>query len=127
MNIQELACMVVEKINAKIMILNNQHLGMVVQWEDRFYAGVRGHTILGHPTNIGSPDNLDGIYPDMVSIAQGFGLKARRVVKREDLREAIREMLAHDGPYLLDVIVPYTEHVLPFIPQKKSAMEILTD
>ena len=119
--------MVVEKINAKIMILNNQHLGMVVQWEDRFYAGVRGHTILGHPTNIGSPDNLDGIYPDMVSIAQGFGLKARRVVKREDLRDAIKEMLAHDGPYLLDVIVPYTEHVLPFIPQKKSAMEILTD
>jgi len=127
MNIQELACMVIEKINAKILLLNNQHLGMVVQWEDRFYAGVRGHTILGDPTNIGSPDNLDGIYPDMVSIARGFGLKARRVVKREELRAAIKEMLAHDGPYLLDVIVPYTEHVLPFIPQKKSAMEILTD
>jgi acetolactate synthase-1/2/3 large subunit len=47
-------------------------------------------------------------------------------MKREDLRDAIREMLDHDGPYLLDVVVPYTEHVLPFIPQKKSAMEILT-
>ncbi len=127
MNIQELACMVIEKIDAKIMILNNQHLGMVVQWEDRFYAGVRGHTILGDPTNIGSPENLDGIYPDMVGIAVGFGLKARRVTKRSELRAAIREMLAHKGPYLLDVIVPYTEHVLPFIPQKKSAMEILTD
>jgi acetolactate synthase I/II/III large subunit len=127
MNIQELACMVVEKIDAKVLLLNNQHLGMVVQWEDRFYAGVRGHTILGDPTNIGSPENLDGIYPDMVGIAQGFGVKARRVTKRSELRAAIREMLAHKGPYLLDVIVPYTEHVLPFIPQKKSAMEILTE
>jgi acetolactate synthase-1/2/3 large subunit len=61
-----------------------------------------------------------------VKIANGFGIKARQVMKREDLRDAIREMLAHDGPYLLDVVVPYTEHVLPFIPQKKSAMEILT-
>ena len=43
-----------------------------------------------------------------------------------ELREAIQEMLDHKGPYVLDVIVPYTEHVLPFIPQKKSAMEILT-
>jgi len=127
MNIQELACMKIEKINAKVLLLNNQHLGMVVQWEDRFYAGVRGHTILGDAKNIGSPDNPSGLYPDFVKIAQGFGIKARQVMRREDLREAIREMLAHDGPYLLDVIVPYTEHVLPFIPQKKSAMEILTD
>ena len=126
MNIQELACMKIEKINAKILILNNQHLGMVVQWEDRFYAGTRGHTILGDANNIGSPDNPGGLYPDFVKIANGFGIKARQVMKREDLRAAMREMLDHDGPYLLDVIVPYTEHVLPFIPQKKSAMEILT-
>ena len=126
MNIQELACMKIEKINAKILILNNQHLGMVVQWEDRFYAGVRGHTILGDASNIGSPDNPNGLYPDFVKIANGFGIKARQVMKREELRDAIREMLDHDGPYLLDVVVPYTEHVLPFIPQKKSAMEILT-
>ncbi len=126
MNIQELACMKIEKINAKILILNNQHLGMVVQWEDRFYSGTRGHTILGDAKNIGSPDNPGGLYPDFVKIANGFGIKARQVMKREDLRAAMREMLDHDGPYLLDVIVPYTEHVLPFIPQKKSAMEILT-
>jgi acetolactate synthase-1/2/3 large subunit len=100
---------------------------MVMQWEDRFYSGVRGHTILGDPTNIGSPDNPGGLYPDFVKIAEGFGVKGRRVIKRSELREAIQEMLAHDGPYILDVIVPYTEHVLPFIPQKKSAMEILTD
>ena len=126
MNIQELACAVIEKIDVKVVILNNQHLGMVTQWEDRFYEKTRGHTILCDPKNIGGPDNLPGIYPDFVTIAKGFGMKSRRVVKREELQEAIREMLAHRGPYLLDIIVPHTEHVLPFIPQKKSAMEILT-
>ena len=100
---------------------------MVVQWEDRFYQGVRGHTILGDPENIGGPENLGGLYPDFVKMAEGFGVKARRVVKKEELREAIREMLDHEGPYVLDVIIPYTEHVLPFIPQKASARDILTE
>ncbi|MGE9296179.1 MAG: biosynthetic-type acetolactate synthase large subunit [Puniceicoccales bacterium] len=127
MNVQEMATAKIEKIPAKILLLNNQHLGMVVQWEDRFYEGVRGHTILGDPSNIGGPDNLEAIYPDYITMAQGFGIKARRVHKKEELREAIEEMVNHDGPFLLDVIVPYTEHVLPFIPQKKSAKEILTD
>ncbi len=127
MNIQELATAKIEKINAKCLLLNNQHLGMVVQWEDNFYAGTRGHTILCDPANIGGPDNPGGIYPDFVKIAAGFGVKARRILKRADLRDGIREMLAHDGPYVLDVIVPYTEHVLPFIPQGKSAMEIITE
>jgi acetolactate synthase-1/2/3 large subunit len=125
MNIQELATAKVEKIPAKILLLNNQHLGMVVQWEDRFYDGVRAQTILGDPENIGSPDNLSGLYPDFVKIAEGFGLKGRRVVKREELREAIREMLESPEAFLLDVIVPFTEHVLPMIPQGKSAKEIL--
>ncbi len=128
MNVQELATAKIEKIPVKIMLLNNQHLGMVVQWEDRFYDGVRGHTILGDPTNIGSPDNLDGIYPNFPEIANGFGIKSRRVYKKEELEDAIAEMLAEpDEPFLLDVLVPYTEHVLPFIPQKKSAKEILTE
>jgi acetolactate synthase-1/2/3 large subunit len=99
----------------------------VVQWEDRFYEGCRGQTILGDPNNIGSPENIGGLYPDFVKIAEGFGVKGRRVIRKEELREAIREMLEHDGPYLLDVIVPYTEHVLPMIPQGKSAKEILTE
>jgi acetolactate synthase-1/2/3 large subunit len=125
MNIQELATAHIEKIAAKAMILNNQHLGMVVQWEDRFYGSVRGNTILGDETNVGSPDNLAGIYPDFVTIAQGFGVKARRVHKKSELREAIQEMLDHDGPYVLDVIVPYTEHVLPMIPAGKTVKDML--
>jgi len=127
MNVQELATAKIEKINAKCLLLNNQHLGMVVQWEDRFYESVRGHTILCDPENLGGPDNLDAIYPDFVTMAAGFGVKARRISKREDLRDGIREMLEADEPYLLEVVVPYTEHVLPMIPQGKSAKEILTD
>ncbi len=125
MNVQELATARIEKIAAKALVLNNQHLGMVVQWEDRFYNSVRGHTVLGDPGNIGSPDNLGGIYPDYVTIAAGFGVKARRVVKREELREAMQEMLDHDGPYVLDVIVPYTEHVLPMIPGGKTVGDMI--
>jgi acetolactate synthase-1/2/3 large subunit len=87
---------------------------------------LRGNTILGDESNVGSPDNPEALYPDFVKIAEGFGVKGRRVIKKSELREAIQEMLDHKGPYVLDVIVPYTEHVLPFIPQKKSAMEILT-
>ncbi|MEO7597941.1 MAG: biosynthetic-type acetolactate synthase large subunit [Opitutus sp.] len=125
MNIQELATCHIEKIAAKAMILNNQHLGMVVQWEDRFYGSVRGNTILGDETNVGSPDNLGGLYPNFVKIAEGFGVKGRRVHLRTELKEAIQEMLDHDGPFVLDVIVPYTEHVLPMIPAGKSVKDML--
>jgi acetolactate synthase-1/2/3 large subunit len=125
MNVQELATAKIEKINAKTIILNNQHLGMVVQWEDLLYESVRGQTILCDKDNIGGPDNVDAIYPDFVKIAEGFGVAGKRVIKREDLRSAIEAMIAHDGPYVLEVIVPYTEHVLPMIKQGLSAKEIL--
>ena len=125
MNVQELATAHIEKINAKTIIMNNQHLGMVVQWEDLLYESVRGQTILCDKDNIGGPDNLDAIYPDFVKISEGFGVKARRVVKREELKAAIREMIEHDGPYVLEVVVPYTEHVLPMIKQGLSAKDIL--
>ena len=126
MNIQELATAKMEKINAKCLLLNNQHLGMVMQWEDRFYESVRGHTILCDPENLGGPDNLDGVYPNFTKVAESFGIKSRQISKREDLSDGIREMLDADEPFLLEVIVPYTEHVLPMIAQGKSAKEILT-
>jgi acetolactate synthase-1/2/3 large subunit len=125
MNIQELATAKIEKIAAKVMILNNQHLGMVVQWEDRFYNSVRGNTILGDKSNVGTPDNLGGLYPDFVKIAEGFGVKGRRVHLRSELKDAIQEMLDCDGPFVLDVIVPYTEHVLPMIPAGRTVKDML--
>lgn len=127
MNVQELATATMEKVNAKVIILNNQHLGMVTQWEDRFYDSIRGQTILCDHDNIGGPENEAGIFPNYPLVANGFGVASRRVIKRSELRDAIREMLAHDGPFLLDVIVPHSEHVLPMIPQKASAKEIITE
>jgi acetolactate synthase I/II/III large subunit len=109
MNIQELATAHIEKIGAKAIVLNNQHLGMVVQWEDRFYAGNRGHTYLG------DPEHMNQIYPDYVTMCKGYNVPCERVLYKKDLDAAIQRMLDCDGPYILDVITPYTEHVLPFI------------
>jgi acetolactate synthase-1/2/3 large subunit len=119
MNIQELAMAHIEGIAAKAIVLNNQHLGMVVQWEDRFYEGNRGQTYLG------DPENTKQIYPDFVAIAKGFNVPAERVVFKRDLRAALERMLASDQPYVLDVITPYTEHVLPFIPAGKTVKEMI--
>jgi acetolactate synthase-1/2/3 large subunit len=119
MNIQELATAHVEKIAAKAIILNNQHLGMVVQWEDKFYAGNRGHTYLGNP------DDRAQVYPDYVRVCNSFNVKCERVMYRRDLAAAIQRMLDSDEPYVLDVIVPYTTHVLPFIPAGKTVAEMI--
>jgi acetolactate synthase-1/2/3 large subunit len=119
MNIQELATAHIEKIAAKAMILNNQHLGMVVQWEDKFYEGNRGHTYLG------DPENRKQIYPDYIAMAKSFNVPAERVMYRKDLRGAIQRMLDSDEPYVLDVIVPYTEHVLPFIPAGRTVADMI--
>jgi len=119
MNVQELATAHIEKIAAKALILNNQHLGMVVQWEDKFYEGNRGNTYLG------DPENMRQIYPDYITIAKGFNVPCERVMFKKDLRAALQRMLDSDQPYVLDVIVPYTEHVLPFIPANKSVAEMI--
>ena len=121
MNIQELATAYAENIPVKALVLNNQHLGMVVQWEDRFYAGNRAHTF------IGDPQNPDSIYPDFVTIAGGFGIPARRITKKKEVSEALDEMLACEKPYVLDVIIPYTEHVLPMIPAGKTFADTIYD
>jgi acetolactate synthase-1/2/3 large subunit len=119
MNIQELATAHIEKIAAKAFILNNQHLGMVVQWEDKFYEGNRGHTYLGDPRN------RKQIYPDYIAVAKSFNVPCERVMYRKDLRGAIQRMLDSDEPYVLDIIVPYTEHVLPFIPASRTVADMI--
>lgn len=119
MNVQELATAHIEKIAAKAIILNNQHLGMVVQWEDRFYQGNRGHTYLG------DPENMKQIYPDYIAMARSFNVPCERVIFKKDLRAAMQRMLDSDQPYVLDIIVPYTEHVLPFIPAGKTVREMI--
>ena len=119
MNIQELATAHVEKINVKAIILNNQHLGMVVQWEDKFYAGNRGNTYLGNP------DKRAQIYPDYVRVCNSFNVKCERVMFKKDLRPAIQRMLDAKEPYVLDVVVPYTTHVLPFVPANRTVADMI--
>jgi acetolactate synthase I/II/III large subunit len=121
MNVQELACAHVEKIAAKAIILNNQHLGMVVQWEDRFYESNRGHTFLG------DPEDTARIYPDYVEICKGFGVPCERVIHKKDLLPALQRMLDAKGVYVLDVMTPYTEHVLPMIPAGMTYKDIITE
>lgn len=121
MNVQELATAHIEQIPAKAIILNNQYLGMVVQWEDRFYKSNRGHTFLGDPRD------LKRIYPDYVKVCEGFGVKCERVIHKSDLREAIQRMLDAEEPYVLDVMVPYTEHVLPMIPSGATYKDVITE
>ena len=119
MNIQELATAHVEKIAAKAIILNNQHLGMVVQWEDNFFAGNRGHTYLG------DPDHRAQIYPDYVKVCTSFGVPCERVMFKKDLRAALQKMLDAKTPYVLDVVTPYSEHVLPFIPAGRTVADMI--
>jgi acetolactate synthase-1/2/3 large subunit len=121
MNVQELATAHIEQIAAKAIILNNQYLGMVVQWEDRFYKSNRGHTFLGDPRD------LERIYPDYVTLCHGFGVKCERVINKADLRGAIQRMLDSDEAYVLDVMVPYTEHVLPMIPSGATYKDVITE
>ena len=121
MNIQELATAKVENIAVKAMILNNQHLGMVVQWEDLKYDSNRAHTYLGDPSD------RSEIYPDYVQMCASFGVKCERVLAKKDLVPAIKRMLKSKEAYVLDIIVPYTEHVLPMIPGGMSYKDIITD
>ncbi|MEX0936980.1 MAG: biosynthetic-type acetolactate synthase large subunit [Pirellulales bacterium] len=132
MNIQELATCFCEKLPVKVLLLNNQHLGMVMQWEDRFMQGNRAHTYLGpvdHPEAIGK-GNRQGPsdrYPNFVSIAKGFGCGAATVKNKADLTAALQEMIDYDGPYVLDVEVPYQEHVLPMIPSGMTVNDLIKE
>jgi acetolactate synthase-1/2/3 large subunit len=121
MNVQELATAHIEGIAAKVMILNNQYLGMVMQWEDRFYKSNRGHTFLG------DPKDLTRIYPDYVKMCEGFGVPCERVIHKKDLKAAMKRMLDSKETYVLDVMVPYTEHVLPMIPSGGTYKDVIVE
>ena len=140
MNIQELGTLKVEKLDVKMVILNNQHLGMVAQWEDRLYGSNRGNTVLGRcygscgvkghnceKCDRGSQCTGDRPYPNFVKIAEGYEIPAREVFSCEELDDAIREMLNTPGPFLLDIHTGYEEHVLPFIPAGKDYKSVIIE
>ncbi len=118
MNVQELATIHIERMPVKCIILDNQHLGMVVQWEDLKYDSNRANTFLADPRDQYDPTHHtpDILYPNFPVLCAGFGVKCERVVEPSELPAAIGRMLAAEGPYVLDVMVPYDVHVLPMIP-----------
>ena len=136
MNIQELGTLVVEELDVKMVVINNMHLGMVAQWEDLFYNHRRGNTVLGRakggcPVRQQQCGECDGTgcssaYPDFVTIASGYGIPGRHVWKKEELEEAISEMLNTPGPFILDVHTPYECAVLPIIPPGGDYTQIIT-
>ncbi len=110
MNIQELGTVMQSKVPVKIIVLNNQFLGMVRQWQELFFDGRYASTTM---TN-----------PDFVMVAQGYGIKSKKVSERKDLAEAIEEMVASKESYFLEVAVEMEENVFPMIPTGSSVSDI---
>lgn len=112
MNCQEFATAADYGIDVKVVILHNHVLGMVAQWQRLFY---NKHL---------SESRLNG-HTDFVKLAEAMGVAAARVEKPEELAPALEKLLAHEGPMLLDVLVPETEDVLPMVPGGKRLDEMV--
>ena len=110
MTIQELGTIKQTKAPVKIVLLNNNYLGMVRQWQQMFFDKRYSFTEL---------DN-----PDFVKLSEAYGIKAQKVVERGDLKEAIEDMLIHDGPYFLEVVVEKEDNVFPMIATGCSVEEV---
>jgi len=110
MTIQELGTILHYKIPVKLIILNNGFLGMVRQWQDMFFKKRYASTEL--------------VNPDFVKIAEGFSIPSRKVSRREDLKNSLVEMLAAEGPYLLDIEVEKEGNVLPMVEPGASVSEV---
>ncbi|MGZ3852293.1 MAG: biosynthetic-type acetolactate synthase large subunit [Flavisolibacter sp.] len=111
MTIQELGTIMQFKPNVKILILNNQFLGMVRQWQQLFHD--RRYSFV----NITSPD--------FVQVAKGYGIEGQSISKRENLKGALKQMLEHEGSYLLEVMVGKENNVFPMVPQGRGVAEIV--
>ena len=110
MTIQELGTIFQQKAAVKIVVLNNEFLGMVRQWQQLFFDKRYASTEM---TN-----------PDFVAIAKGYHLNARRVTKREELAEAVQEMMQSKEAYFLEVCVEKEGNVFPMIPTGASVSDI---
>ncbi len=110
MTIQELGTIFQTKIDVKIVLLNNNFLGMVRQWQELFFDSRYAATAL--------------INPDFQSIAKGYSIEAQKVSDRKDLDKAIENMVNHNGPFLLEVVVEKEGNVFPMVPAGASVSDI---
>ena len=110
MNIQELGTIFQTDVPVKIVVLNNEFLGMVRQWQQMFFDKRYASTEMKNP--------------DFVTIAKGYHIDAQRVTKREELAGAVKEMMASKGAYFLEVRVEKEDNVFPMIPSGASVSDI---
>lgn len=110
MTIQELGTIFQQRVPVKIVVLNNEFLGMVRQWQQLFFERRYASTEM--------------VNPDFVAIAKGYHIAAQKVAKREDLANAVKEMMHCDGPYFLEVLVEKEDNVFPMIPTGASVSDI---
>ena len=110
MTIQELGTIFQTQAAVKIVILNNDFLGMVRQWQQLFFDKRYASTEL--------------LNPDFITISKGYRIESRRVEKRDELNQSVKEMLDYNGPYLLEVCVNKEENVFPMIPTGSSVSDI---
>ena len=113
MTLQELGTIVQNKLPVKIVLLNNNFLGMVRQWQQLFFEKRYSFTEL---TN-----------PDFIMIANGFGMPAHKVTSREQLADGIQKMIDHEGPYLLEVVVEKEDNVFPMVPAGASVSDVILE
>lgn len=111
MNIQELATVAQYNIPVKVVVLNNQYLGMVRQWQELFYEKRYSYTEL---TPV-----------DFVKIAEAYGVPGLRVDRPEDVRPAFETALASDGPFVLDFLIEREENVMPMVPAGAAINEMI--
>ncbi|KSA11801.1 biosynthetic-type acetolactate synthase large subunit [Maribacter dokdonensis] len=110
MTIQELGVIFQHNLPVKIVVLNNEHLGMVRQWQELFFDKRYASTVM--------------VNPDFVKIAEGYSIEAKRISERIDLKSTIQEMMASDKPYFLEVKVEQEDNVFPMIPSGASVSEV---
>ena len=126
MTIHELSTCHRYGLGVKVVCINNQWLGMVRQWQDIIYAGHRAESALADPAQAVKRADEPDVYPDFVTIAAGYRVKAERVRSLDALAPAFERMLADPNePYLVDVIVRFEDNVYPMIPAGGSYQDII--
>lgn len=113
MTLQELGTIAQNKLPVKIIVMNNSFLGMVRQWQQLFFERRYSSTELYNP--------------DFIAIANGFGIEGQHVAERENLENAVQEMLDHNGPYLLEVKIEKEDNVFPMVAPGASVSDIILE
>ncbi|MEO6131352.1 MAG: thiamine pyrophosphate-dependent enzyme, partial [Saprospiraceae bacterium] len=113
MTLQELGTIAQYNIPVKIVVLNNGFLGMVRQWQQMFFEGRYSFTEMHSP--------------DFVKLNEAYGIKARKVADRDELPDALRELLAYEGPCFLEVKVEKEENIFPMIPTGAAVSDMVLE